>query len=99
VYTADGGQSVTIDSSKRIWLAWFELLVLAANNEALFYRGTSVSADSTVNNIIAGGPFSANGGMVASLPWVRFAFGEKAYVKTAVASRYRLIAYGVLEVT
>lgn len=99
IYTADGGTSLLPNlASTRLWLSSAQLVVTGLGDSKI-YRGLAVGDDGNPNSIILGGPFSANGGMVISLPWVRIGFGEKLFVKTATAEFFRATVYGIYEST
>lgn len=97
IYTADGGVTpLVMSGTTRLWLSSAQLII-TSTGDSILYRGTSVGDDSILNNIILGGPFSQNGGMVLSLPWIRLALAEKLFVKTAGADLFRATIYGVYE--
>lgn len=98
VYIADSDSAVPIvvTSAQRLWIAWMQLVVSTAG-DARVYRGVTANDYQIVNRVIVGGPFSANGGIVASLPWVRCSLGQNLWVKTTADDPYQVVGYGLLE--
>ncbi len=98
VFTADSDSVVptVVTSAQRLWIAWMQLVVSTAG-DAQVYRGVAANDYLIANRHIIGGPFSANGGIVASLPWVRLSLGQNIWVKTTSDDPYKVIGYGLLE--
>lgn len=98
VYIADSDSAVPIvvTSSQRLWVAWIQLVVSTAG-DARVYRGVTANDYQLLGRVIVGGPFSANGGIVASLPWVRGSLGQNLWVKTTSDDPYQVVGYGLLE--
>ena len=98
VYQADSisPSAITITSGQRLWVAWVQLIV-ATSGDSIIYRGTAAGDYTQANKVIAGGPVSDNGGVIATLPWVRLAAGDRLWAKTATDDAFRVIGYGILE--
>ena len=97
-YIADS-DSVTeliVTSSQRFWIAEMHLVVSTAG-DARVYRGVTANDFQIDNRVIIGGDFSANGGIVSSLPWIRLSLGQNVWVKTTADDAYQVVGYGILE--
>ncbi len=96
-YTADGGTTaITITANQRFWIQYFQIVAAVTGNVSL-YRGTSTSADGTVNNMLARGVLANNGGLIMNFPTFRLGLAEKIYLKAAGVGQIDCIGYGFLE--
>lgn len=97
-YVADGSTTVpiTLTTNQRYWITHMEIVVLTAGVVKV-YRGTAVGDYTIVNRLIIGGPVSANGGIVASLPFIRLATSQNVYVKLAASGVFQVTGYGIIE--
>lgn len=97
-YTADGASVTphTLTASQRYWITHMEVVVLTAGVVTV-YRGTAAGDHTIVNRIIIGGPVSDNGGIVATLPFIRLAAAQNVWVKLDNSDAFQVTGYGIIE--
>jgi hypothetical protein len=97
-YTADGSGTtpITLGVNQRYWITHMEIVVLTAGS-SIVYRGTAPGDYTIVNRVIIGGPLSANGGIVATLPFIRLDTAQDVYVKLANSDAFQVTGYGIIE--